>query len=288
MSKIVSNSDVISRFDFETHQQEFYPKDLESFSKTYGLRSGHTCSVYGNCLWFVGGYALSYRNDTWCHDLTTGGTYMIKGISFESPRSGHTVVEHGGKLYLFGGWNGRKLEWYNDIWVLDLQTVPITVPTQPLLSEYSPHQMNWRLVTQTGDIPGMRCSHMAVTFGDCMYIFGGYDGRTYLSHLEAFDLNTCKWSRVQAKGPVPPARSRSRAWVYNGCMYVLGGWDRQVHFDDFWCFDFGTKIWREIRGNVPKISQFDVAVHKNLLFTFGGFDANLMDSVNTIYVSRLE
>src|SRR5690349_15280612 len=99
-----------------------------------------------------------------------------------------------------------------------------------------------------------------------------------------------------------------RAWVHNNCMYLLAGWNRQVFFADYWCFNFGnwcldscsvtdTNTWREIPGNIPKLSQTDVAIHKDLVYTFSGsylsfltvqgFDANLMDTVNTVYVTKL-
>lgn len=57
-------------------------------------------------------------------------------------------------MYMFGGWQGRLRDWYNDVW------------------EYDPSNNIWRTLNCTGQIPLPRCSHLSAIYGDYMYIFG--------------------------------------------------------------------------------------------------------------------
>ena len=76
-------------------------------------RAGHTITNIGNRLFLHGGYDGTKRyNDSWIFDPREGTWYVapIHGISPLSipPRSLHTTTDIGSKLFIYGGFDGKK------------------------------------------------------------------------------------------------------------------------------------------------------------------------------------
>lgn len=96
-------------------------------------------------------------------------------IQYASPapprRTGHVLVSHQGKLYLFGGTDGNYH--YNDTWAFDMAT------------------NTWTELSCIGYIPVPREGHAAAIVDDVMYIFGGRDvnGKD-LGDLAAFRITS--------------------------------------------------------------------------------------------------
>lgn len=70
-------------------------------------------------------------------------------------RWGHTMVEHQGVLYMFGGTSPGQA--YTGLWRLDPSVRPC----------------RWSLLAQEGEQPPARGGHSATVVGDTLYIFGG-------------------------------------------------------------------------------------------------------------------
>ena len=48
----------------------------------------------------------------------------------------------------------------------------------------------WTKLQCTGSIPSPRAGHAAVLVDDVMYVFGGFNGKTYLDDLIALQLSS--------------------------------------------------------------------------------------------------
>ncbi|CAH9087302.1 unnamed protein product [Cuscuta europaea] len=144
--------------------------DLQSYTwstlKTYGKppvsRGGHSVTVAGTTLVIFGGQDAnrSLLNDLHILDLETmtWDEMDTLGIS-PSPRSDHTAAVHAERyLLIFGG--GSHATCFNDLHVLDLQT------------------MEWSRPTQQGEIPSPRAGHAGVAVGENWFIVGGGNNRS--------------------------------------------------------------------------------------------------------------
>ena len=105
----------------------------------------------------------------------TGEQQAWERVQFPSPsppkRTGHILVSHNGKLYLFGGTDGQYH--YNDTWSFDVATGI------------------WTELSCIGYIPTPREGHAAAIVDDVVYIFGGRDvnGKD-LGDLAAFKISS--------------------------------------------------------------------------------------------------
>ncbi|MBA0845551.1 hypothetical protein Goarm_022227, partial [Gossypium armourianum] len=104
-----------------------------------------------------------------------------------SPRSGHAAAVHAERyLLIFGG--GSHATCFNDLHVLDLQT------------------MEWSRPTQQGEIPVPRAGHAGVTVGENWFIVGGGDNKSGASETVVLNMSTLAWSVVTSvEGRVPLA-----------------------------------------------------------------------------------
>ncbi|KAK2419101.1 acyl-CoA-binding domain-containing protein [Trifolium repens] len=152
--------------------------------KTYGKapisRGGQTVSLVGNTLVIFGGQDAkrTLLNDLHILDLETMTWDEIDAVGVPpSPRSDHTAAVHVERyLLIFGG--GSHATCYNDLHVLDLQT------------------MEWSRPTQQGDIPTPRAGHAGVTVGENWFIVGGGDNKSGASETVVLNMSTLAWSVV--------------------------------------------------------------------------------------------
>ncbi|CAI9102179.1 OLC1v1000405C3 [Oldenlandia corymbosa var. corymbosa] len=165
-----------------------------SILKTYGKppvsRGGHSVTVVGTSLVIFGGQDAkrSLLNDLHILDLETMTWDEIDTLGVPpSPRSDHAAAVHAERyLLIFGG--GSHATCFNDLHVLDLQT------------------MEWSRPTQQGEIPSARAGHAGVTVGENWFIVGGGDNKTGVSQTVVLNMSTLLWSVVTSvQGRVPLA-----------------------------------------------------------------------------------
>lgn len=87
------------------------------------------------------------------------------------PRDSHVSVVHGDNMYIFGGSSGSAM---NDLHELQLPS-DINEPGK------------WRPINVSA-APRPRFCHVAATYDDAVYIFGGYDGQERLDSFIMFDF----------------------------------------------------------------------------------------------------
>ncbi|KDO56253.1 hypothetical protein CISIN_1g0066451mg, partial [Citrus sinensis] len=136
--------------------------DLQTCSwstlKTYGKppvsRGGQSVTLVGTSLVIFGGEDAkrSLLNDLHILDLETMTWDEIDAVGVPpSPRSDHAAAVHAERyLLIFGG--GSHAACFNDLHVLDLQT------------------MEWSRPTQQGEIPTPRAGHAGVTIGENWFL----------------------------------------------------------------------------------------------------------------------
>lgn len=172
--------------------------DLQTCSwstlKTYGKppvsRGGQSVTLVGTSLVIFGGEDAkrSLLNDLHILDLETLTWDEVDAVGVPpSPRSDHAAAVHAERyLLIFGG--GSHATCFNDLHVLDLQT------------------MEWSRPTQQGEIPTPRAGHAGVTIGENWFLVGGGDNKSGVSETVVLNMSTLVWSVVTSvQGRVPLA-----------------------------------------------------------------------------------
>ncbi|CAI8615455.1 unnamed protein product [Vicia faba] len=192
--------------------------------KTYGKapisRGGQSVSLVGNTLVIFGGQDAkrALLNDLHILDLETMTWDEIDAVGVPPfPRSDHAAAVHVERyLLIFGG--GSHATCYNDLHVLDLQT------------------MEWSRPTQQGEIPTPRAGHAGVTVGENWFIVGGGDNKSGASETVVLNMSTLAWSGVTSvQGRVPVASEGLSLVVssYDGedVLVSFGGYNGRYNND---------------------------------------------------------
>ena len=159
------------------------------------------------------------------------------------------------QIYAFGGFDQFTDEVYNHVLKLDLDT------------------LNWTLVDNYGDIPGVRMGHSASLYqGDKLLVYGGEnEHREYLSDVVILDLSTHHWTQPDVRGPFPKGRARHAAVVYEDKLFIIGGLTGETNYilDDICYLDLKTWTWSRTWSFV---SRFDHTawIWGGRLWVFGG------------------
>ncbi|KAI9817095.1 MAG: hypothetical protein M1827_001207 [Pycnora praestabilis] len=134
------------------------------------------------------------------------------------------------QIYAFGGFDQYTDEVYNHVLKLDLGS------------------LQWSLVDNYGDIPGVRMGHTATLYqGDKLLIYGGEnEHRMYLSDVVIFDLKTAHWTQPNVSGAIPKGRARHAAVIHEDKLFIVGGITGHtdtVVLDDICYLDLKTWTW---------------------------------------------
>ncbi|KAL3538125.1 hypothetical protein ACH5RR_001491 [Cinchona calisaya] len=204
----------------ETMQVKVFDLQTCSWStlKTYGKppvsRGGQSVTLVGTSLVIFGGQDAkrSLLNDLHILDLETMTWDEIDTLGVSpSPRSDHAAAVHAERyLLIFGG--GSHATCFNDLHVLDLQT------------------MEWSRPTQQGEIPSPRAGHAGVTVGENWFIVGGGDNKSGVSQTVVLNMSTLVWSVVTSVQGRVPLASEGLSLVlrsYNGedILVSFGGYN---------------------------------------------------------------
>ncbi|ETV88577.1 hypothetical protein, variant [Aphanomyces astaci] len=130
------------------------------------------------------------------------------GSTTFTPRSGHTAVARGSRIYVFGGANLRVGAVFNDLHVLDTDT------------------MTWSQPEVGGDVPPARNSHVAVATDKGMVVIGGSSpqvGAMNDVYLLAWD-DDMSWRRIRpSSSTVMSKRELHAACAIHDRILVVGG-----------------------------------------------------------------
>ena len=137
-------------------------------------------------------------------------------------RHGHSLVDIGGIIYLFGGEIGD--EYKNDLWA------------------FVPEIQDWVRVPLSTTVPLARAYHSASVVGCKMIIHGGVGASGEpLADTWVYDPETSSWTQSSTGGP---ARSDHSAATVGDKMYVVGGTDSSYQpSGELWEFDSVASSW---------------------------------------------
>ena len=159
------------------------------------------------------------------------------------------------QIYAFGGFDQFTDEVYNHVLKLDLKS------------------LNWTLVDNYGDIPGVRMGHSASLYqGDKLLVYGGEnEHREYLSDVVILDLKSHHWTQPEIHGAVPKGRARHAAVVYEDKLFVIGGLTGETNYilDDICYLDLKTWTWSKTWTFVQRFDH-TAWVWGGRLWVFGG------------------
>ncbi|TMW96783.1 hypothetical protein EJD97_006787 [Solanum chilense] len=176
-------------------------------------RSGHTAVNIGKSKVVVFGGLIDKKflsditvydieNKLWFQPECTGSG--SDGLVGPSPRAFHVAVTIDCHMFIFGGRSrGRRL---GDFWVLDTDI------------------WQWSELTSFGDLPSARDFAAASAIGKSKIVmFGGWDGKKWLSDVYILDTMTLEWRELAVLGTVPPPRCGHTATMVEKRLLVYGG-----------------------------------------------------------------
>ena len=164
------------------------------------------------------------------------------------------------QIYAFGGFDQFTDEVYNHVLRLNLKT------------------LNWALVDNYGDIPGVRMGHSASLYeGDKLLVYGGEnEHREYLSDVVILNLKDHHWTQPDVQGPVPRGRARHAAVVYEDKLFVIGGLTGEANYilDDICYLDLKTWTWSKTWSFVQRFDH-SAWIWGGRLWVLGGLGADM-------------
>ncbi|KAL7477390.1 hypothetical protein ACHAW6_003198 [Cyclotella cf. meneghiniana] len=208
--------------------------------------------------------------------LTWSRVTLPPNTPLPPPRSGAASVIVKSRLYMFGGYGGGTGR-LDDFYSFNFAT------------------SSWEEVEVLSESrPGCR-ENNGVVIGDSsrVYLFGGYNGNSWLNDLWMFDIETKKWSCIQESsdsnnpgggedatsitgGNGGPSRRFGYVSVVHDNKFVLfGGFDGTRWLNDMFEFDLSTNQWKIVRasGALPSVRSCPAwAKDDTHVYIHGGYD----------------
>lgn len=240
------------------------------------------------------------------------------------PRAAHSSDLIRNKLYVFGGWNGKKA--LNDLHILDVDlmtweeqspggTSPSTrnnhisvVVARTKIFVHGGHdggkwlndlhildteRLCWVTPNVAGECPPARAchslTHVSTDFGRRLVMFGGYDGCRCFNDVDVLDLDTMTWRQPTVTGSVPQSRNAHTMTAVAEKLYLFGGHSGNKHLRDVHILDADTMQWSQPQVNgipPPGLRGHSASLIGHLAFMFGGYDGR--GRSNELHVLNLE
>ena len=170
-------------------------------------------------------------------------------------RSFCAACANGDRLYVIGGFNGKKS--VSSVEVFD------TI-TQKWLS-----------------IPNMtteRDGCAAISIEDKIYVFGGSHGRKYLSSAEVYDITTQEWTQIPE---MKEERVNCAATAIGNRIYIVGGWNDSGCLSSCEIFNSSTNTWS---SSIPDMTEKKwgckaISIGPNIYVMGGEEDSTITSSV---------
>eukprot|EP00850_Spirogloea_muscicola_P015319 SM000116S24240 [mRNA] locus=s116:223620:228918:- [translate_table: standard] len=182
-------------------------------------RGGQSVTRAGSSLVMFGGEDSRRRLLNDVHNLNlntmTWSTVETKGTR-PPPRSDHAATLHNDRyLLVFGG--GSHSNCYNDLHILDLET------------------MEWSQPQQDGALPSPRAGHAGIKVDDKWYVIGGGDNKSGVAGTAVLDLTSMQWSKVTVPNPKSAIASEGLSVSFlqedGGYLIAFGGYNGRYSND---------------------------------------------------------
>ncbi|KAF1776332.1 Kelch-type beta propeller [Phytophthora cactorum] len=272
---------------------------LHPHGDVYSPRTGHTVTSKDGRVYVFGGtdrrrrqqdlYQLEIETGTWSQVQTRG--------ALPPRRSGALGVVHESDMFIFGGYDGRDGNYFNDLYYFNFDEqrwsqMPSVVEDRP--EARTDHIMVLHSSSTAleptagqGSVPSRRFGHSGVVHTETnrLIVFGGWDGRDTLNDLYEYSFVTNEWRKLETTGNSPPHRYRHTAVIFGDNMFVFGGVDKtHSRFNDLQRLDLVTNTWSEVctTGSIPSSRTFHRAVVvDSKMYLLGGYDGT--DRLQDLY-----
>lgn len=229
--------------------------------------------VYRDALYIFGGYGGNGRlADLFKFHFPSREWSVVECKGVIPPgRENNGAVVYKSKMYIFGGYSGCT--WLNDFHAFDFES-----------STWSPVTGGMR-----GHVPSTRFGYVSAVNDDVFFVFGGYDGSTWLNDMYEFDYDKMLWSVTSPQGLVPSGRSCPSWATHRGSVFLFGGYDGVRRMNDLHQFRMSTRTWTSLpsRGQFPSQRYFHSSVvYGDSLYVFGGYSGQ--ERLNDLYEFRFE
>ena len=198
-------------------------KEVQSTGNPPSSRHSHAAVVYEGAMYVFAGYDGLYRNDFHRYDFKNNCWKTVTDSlgtneSWPKPRYRTTATIIGDKMMVFGGHDGARQ--LNDFYA------------------WSFTNETWSEIETIGNPPSARDSHVAVSYKNSLFIFGGSTGNARSDFYE-YKILEQKWIPVCSSGGTPPCSRFCHIGVaYKKGFYVFGGYDGSQRLNDFKMFMF--------------------------------------------------
>jgi len=165
---------------------------LPSKGKVPLPRSGAKGVSYDNKLYFFGGYQKKSGNfykDLFYYDLAKEQWYDVGALQsgeMPSQRTDHSVVLWDGRLYVYGGYDGKKR--FGDLFKCCIKN----------------KKYKWKEIQSEGIQPLNRFGHSAVVYQNSMFIFGGWNGHDTMNDIFQYSFLSNYWYEIHRTNGSPP------------------------------------------------------------------------------------
>ncbi|KAG0371639.1 Negative regulator of mitotic exit, partial [Mortierella sp. AD032] len=182
------------------------------------------------------------------------------------PRFQHTssIIANGTDIFLYGG-TQRGIP-KGDLFVIDSTS------------------LQCQAIAAAGtDAPMPKSGHSAVSIGQYILYFGGWDSMSGQCDDTLHVLHTARkeWNKPPLQGPLPTPRHSHSGCSVGTTMYIFGGQVDNFYLDDIAAFDMKSITqnprWEKLEPQTespPGRSGHCAGVHDGKIYIFGGADAD--------------
>lgn len=263
----------------DTHMLTGY--QLRTEGAEVSARVGHAGLTLGNAYILFGGDTKIQETDSLDNNLYLLNTTTLRWTIAEpkgprpTGRYGHSLVNVGVKLFVFGGQVDDMF--YSDMWVFDL--TQLRSPT-----------CHWEKVEPLTPPPPPRTNHTVVTYQEKIYLFGGANRDLWYSDTWCYDPALNEWTQLDCTGYVPAPCQGHAATVIGDTMYVFGGMSSQGNLiDQLFALKLTTHKWYTFQnlgpGPCPRSGHSLTAFDGDKILVWGGTDQSSVAYV--LDVSRI-
>jgi len=193
----------------------------------------------------------------------------LQTLACPGPRAAHSCDVIDGRLYVFGGWNGKRA--LNDLHILDVASG------------------SWSEVLPNGSAPSARNNHTTAVVDQRLVVHGGHDGNKWVHDMHILDTATSAgggdagssdsltWHKAPTSGTPPSARACHTLTRLAHKLYMFGGYDGGKCFNDMDIIDLETMTWMQptLSGTLPQArNAHTMTVISMKLYLFGGHSGN--------------
>ena len=151
----------------------------------------------------------------------------------------------------------------------------------------------WSIETPETICPLPRTGHFFVTDDRNQFLYIGYglssEGKE-LNDFWSFNLSNFKWKQIFLNGEIHSPRVGSRGIFFENKILIVGGYCEPNYYFDLHYIDLNTNSVQIIHTNgnqpIPRSTPI-LGIYKNELFVWGGFNGEMINTLNVLNLLTL-